>query len=181
MEMALIFPHHMVTGNTLDETAYHEAGHITIAARVGLDLQHKGIVIYEIENVADGWAFYWEDNQQWTNILIALRAGQLAQLKKFPSSYFQGAQTDVQKFSYIVEHHFPGLLNSNVWEEITEKTSDMLNVHWSAVEDVACAVINADWLPVAPGEHERATRKKHLDGNAIAAILASHNIQARVR
>ena len=59
----------MVIGNTLDETAYHEAGHITIAAAVGLDLQHRGIVVYEVGNVGDGWAFYWEDNQQWKDIL----------------------------------------------------------------------------------------------------------------
>jgi hypothetical protein len=73
------------------------------------------------------------------------------------------------------------VIHGNMEEEIKKKANDLLNVHWSAVEDVARAVINADWLPVAPGEHEQATRKKHLDGNAIAAILAPHNIPARVR
>jgi len=171
----------MVFGNSLDETAYHEAGHITMAAAVGLDLQHKGIIVYEVQNVGDGWAFYWEDNQQWKDILTALRAGQLAQLKKFPGSYFLGAQTDVQKVSYLVAEHFPGVIHGNMEEEIKKKANDLLNVHWSAVEDVARAVINAGWLPVAPGEHEQATRKKHLDGNAIAAILAPHIPRVRVR
>ena len=45
----------ILIGNTLEETAYHEAGHIVIAAAVDLDLKAKGIVIYEVENVADGW------------------------------------------------------------------------------------------------------------------------------
>ena len=171
----------MVLGNPLDETAYHEAGHITTAAAVGLDLQNKGIIIYEVENVGDGWAFYWEDNQQWMDILVALRAGQLAQLRQFPGSYFLGGQTDVQKFSYIVEHYFPGVLNSTMWEDISKKANDMLKTHWAAVEDVARAVINADWLPVAPGEHLRATRKKHIDGSALAAILVPHGITANVR
>jgi hypothetical protein len=174
----------MVIGNSLDETAYHEAGHITVAAAVGLDLQHKGIVVYEVGNVGDGWAFYWEDNQQWTDILVALRAGQLAQLKKFPGSDFQGAQTDVQKFSYIVEHHFPpGTLNSDMWEAVTRRATNLLdlNPNWSAVEDVARAVINTRSVPVAPGEHAQATLKKHLDGNAIAAILAPHIPRVRVR
>ena len=78
----------ILIGNTMEETAYHEAGHIVIAGAVGLDLRPKGIVIYEVEDVADGWAFYWEDNQQWTDILTALRAGQLAQLKQFPDPNF---------------------------------------------------------------------------------------------
>jgi len=176
-----LYPFRMVIGNILDETAYHEAGHMTIAARVSLDLQQKGIVIYEVGNVTDGWAFYWEDNQQWKDILTALRAGHIAQQKKFPGSYSLGAEIDFKKFSYIVEQHFPGVVHSNMEEETKKKASDLLNTHWSAVEDVARGVIAADWLPVAPGEHERATRMKRLDGNAVAAILASHNFQARVR
>jgi hypothetical protein len=171
----------MVIGNTLDETAYHESGHITIASAVGLDLQHKGIVIYEVGNVGDGWAFYWEDNQQWKDILTALRAGHLAQLKKFPGSYSLGAEIDLKKFSHIVAEHFPSVIHGNMEEEIKKKANDLLNVHWSAVEDVARAVINAGWLSVAPGEHTQATRKKHLDGNAIAAILVPHNLRVRVR
>jgi hypothetical protein len=171
----------MVIGNTLDETAYHEAGHITIAAAVGLDLQHKGIIVYEVQNVGDGWAFYWEDSQQWKDILTALRAGQLAQLKKFPGSYSLGAEIDLKKFSYIVAEHFPGVIDGDMQEEINKKTFGLLDVHWSAVEDVARAVINAPSVPVAPGEHAQATRKKHLDGNAIVAILAPHNIRAQVR
>lgn len=171
----------MVIGNSLDETAYHEAGHSTIAAAVKLDLQQKGIIVYEVENVADGWAFYWEDNQQWKDILTALRAGHLAQLKKFPGSYSLGAERDFKKFEYIVKQYFPGVIHGNMEEEIKKRTNDLLNTHWSAVEDVARAVINADWLTVSPGEHAQATRKKHLDGDALAAILAPHNIQARVR
>jgi hypothetical protein len=171
----------MVIGNSLDETAYHEAGHITIAAAVGLDLQHKGIVVYEVGSVGDGWAFYWEDNQQWKDILTALRAGHLAQLKKFPGSYSLGAEIDFNKFSYIVAEHFPGVLHGNMEEEIKKRANDLLDVRWSAVEDVARAVINAPSVPVAPGEHAQATTKKHLDGTAVAAILVPHHIRAKVR
>lgn len=154
---------------------------MTIAAKVGLDLQHKGIVVYEVENVGDGWAFYWEDNQQWTDILLALRAGQLAQLKQFPDSEFRGGQQDVQNFFAIVNKHFPPNSSGDVWQEISRKTTDKLNANWSAVENVADAVINAEWLPVAPGEHERATRKKHLDGNVLSTLLVPHGIRVQVR
>jgi ATP-dependent Zn protease len=96
----------MVIGNSLDETAYHEAGHIIIAAAVGLDLQHKGIIVYEVENVGEGWAFYWEDNQQWKDIFTGLRAGHLAQLKRFPGSYSLGAEIDLKKFSTLSQSTF---------------------------------------------------------------------------
>lgn len=171
----------LLIGNSLEETAFHEAGHIVIAGAVRLDLKHKGIILYEVENVADGWAFYWEDNQQWTDILMALRAGQLAQLKEFPNSEFRGGQCDVKNFFSIVNKHFPPNSGGDMWQEISRKTKDKLDSNWSAVKNVADAVLNSGWLPVAPTEHERATRKKHLEGNALAAILATHGITTNVR
>jgi hypothetical protein len=43
-------------GNSPEETAYHEAGHIVTAAAVGLDLRPAGILIFEVKNVAAGIA-----------------------------------------------------------------------------------------------------------------------------
>jgi hypothetical protein len=69
----------------------------------------------------------------------------------------------------------------DAWQEISRKTIDKLNANWSAVETVATEVINTDWLPVTPGEHEPATRKKHLNGNTLATLTASHGISTNVR
>lgn len=171
----------ILIGNTLEETAYHEAGHIVIAAAVGLDLKVKGIVIYEVESVADGWVFYWEDKPDWENILLALRGGQLAQLRKFPDSEFRGAQQDVQNFFSVVQQHFPPNSNGDVWQDISAKVKTLLDNHWAAVEAVADALMHSNWIPVTPDEHPRAKRKKHLDGAALAAILAAHGIPAHVR
>jgi len=171
----------ILIGNTMEETAYHEAGHIVIAGAVGLDVQPKGIVIYEVEDVADGWAFYWEDNQQWIDILLALRAGQLAQLKKFPKSEFRGGQSDVQKFSSIVKQHFPPNCDGDMWQDISAKTQNNVNSHWVAIESVADAAMKASWIPVTVSEHPEAKRKKHLDGKTLVGILAKHKISSRVR
>ena len=171
----------ILIGNTMEETAYHEAGHIVIAGAVGLDLRPKGIVIYEVEDVADGWAFYWEDNQQWTDILTALRAGQLAQLKQFPDSEFRGGQQDVKNFSDIVQQHFPPHSGGDMWQSISTRTKTMLDTHWAAVESVVDTAMKSTWIPVAVTEHPDAKRKKHLDGNTLVGILAKHKISARVR
>jgi hypothetical protein len=53
-------------GNTLEETAYHEAAHMVIAAAVGLNLRPGGITIWEAaEDVMDGLARYWKDEVDW--------------------------------------------------------------------------------------------------------------------
>ena len=56
----------LIIGNTLDETAYHEAGHIVVATAVELDLRPKGITIWEAApNVMDGLAGYWNHETDW--------------------------------------------------------------------------------------------------------------------
>jgi len=168
-------------GNSLEETAYHEAGHIVIAAAVGLDLRPKGIVIYEVEDVADGWAFYWEDQPKWKEILLALRAGQVAQLKRFPGSEFRGGQQDVQNFFRVVHQHFPPNCSGDMWQEVSAEALRRLHIHWPAVEAVSDTLMRADWIPVEQGEHSLAKRKKHLGGHALCAILAAHGISIPVR
>jgi len=46
----------MIIGNTFEETAYHEAGHIVAAAVLGLALRPAGITIVEVEDTQLGGA-----------------------------------------------------------------------------------------------------------------------------
>lgn len=165
-------------GNTLEETAYHEAGHIVAAAVSGLDLKTKGIIVYEVGKLADGWAFYWDDKPLWDSILSAGRAGQVAQLKKFPTSEFRGGRQDVNNFFDVVTNQFGRNRCGEFWERISGEVNSLLNVHWPAVEEIAKTLMESDWVPVEPGEHPVARRKKVLDGNALVAILARHGISA---
>jgi hypothetical protein len=169
-------------GNTLEENAYHEAGHIVIAASVCLDLKPKGIVIYEVtREVAEGWAFYWEDRPEWESILMAVRAGQVAQLRQFPKSEFRGGQQDVRNFFAIVENNVGPNRGGEFWERITAKVCGLLDTNWPAVVAIAEAVMRSDWISVDSGEHDLAKRKKHLDGDLLVAILRNHAISAQVR
>jgi hypothetical protein len=165
-------------GNTLEETAYHEAGHMVGAAVSGLDLKTNGIIVYEVGELADGWAFYWEDKPLWDSILLAVRAGQVAQLRKFPNSEFRGGQQDVKNFFDVVTSQFGQNRCGEFWERISSEVNRLLNEHWPAVEKIAKALMQSDWVPVEPGEHPVARRKKVLDGNALVAVLARHDISA---
>lgn len=68
------------TGSMPEETAYHEAGHIVVAAVLGLDLKPRGITVYQVPpNVSDGLACYWDHPSDWDKNLQAALAGQFAQ------------------------------------------------------------------------------------------------------
>jgi hypothetical protein len=76
----------VLIGNTFEETAYHEAGHIVVATALGLDLKPRGIVIWAAADVdvTDGLACYCNDTPDMPTarkVLIGTRAGQLAQVR----------------------------------------------------------------------------------------------------
>jgi ATP-dependent Zn protease len=169
-------------GNNLEETAYHEAGHIVVAAVLGLDLRPKGITIWEVEpDVMDGLARYWESETDWEGNLQSIRAGGLAQWRKFPQAYIGGQKCDIANFNKIVAEHFAGAVASNMWQSEGEKADALLQAHWRAVVEIAETLIAAEWIPVEENEHLLAKRKKNLDGEALVSILSSHGIRARVR
>ena len=81
-------------GNNLEETAYHEAGHVVVnQSALGLELRIRGITIYEVSSdVMDGLACYWDDDTYGEN-LQALLGGQIAQWRKFPETNLVDGKT----------------------------------------------------------------------------------------
>jgi len=172
----------LIIGNTLDETAYHEAGHIVVATALELDLRPKGITIWEAApNVMDGLAGYWDHETDWGKNLQAVRAGQIAQWRKFPDTDTTGAKPDNDYFFKVAREHFPGTVASNLWESTSKKADALLQLHWAAVIDIAESLIAAEWLSAPENEHPLAKRKKRLDGNQLIDILVKRGISARVR
>ena len=172
----------LIIGNTLDETAYHEAGHVVVAAAVELDLRPKGITIWEAApNVMDGLAGYWDHEIDWEKNLQAVRAGQIAQWRKFPRADTTGAKPDNDYFFNVAREHFPGTLASNLWESTSQKADALLQLHWDAVIEIAETLIAAEWLSAPENEHPLAKRKKRLNGNQLIDILVKHGIPAQVR
>ena len=172
----------LIIGNTLEETAYHEAGHIVVAVALGLDLRPKGITIWQVtNNVMDGLAGYWDDDTGWEKNLQAVRAGQIAQWRKFPRSDTTGSKPDNDYFFKIVKEHFAGYIAGNIWESVGNRANALLEAHWGAAAEIAETLIAAEWMPVDGTEHPLAKRKKRLGGEALLTILSSHGISGRVR
>ena len=152
-----------------------------MAARLGLDLRPKGITIWEAaKDVMDGLAGYWDDEADWDKNLQAVRAGQIAQWRRFPKSDTTGAKPDNDYFFKVVGEHFTGSIASNIWESVSNKANALLQAHWNAVVEIAETLIAAEWIS-GENEHPIAKRKKNLEGEALVAILSSHRISARVR
>ena len=75
-----------------------------------------GVAIWEAaEDVTEGIASYYEDEPEWEKILLALRAGEMAQVKQFPISSTIGSLPDIQ----VVCHDCRGLL----WEKSPSRNS----------------------------------------------------------
>lgn len=176
-------------GNTPEETAYHEVGHILTAAVVGLDLRPDGIILFETGTLAGGVACYWEDAEV-EAVLKALRAGQQAQFREFPGSEIRGGQDDVRAFFDIlkklgIEVHRRG----EMWQEISKQVEELLSKYWPAVIEIATALLSQDSRPLDSDDskylsHEErilAKSKKQLVGDEIVKILHRHGIPARVR
>jgi hypothetical protein len=153
-----------------------------VATALGLDLRPKGITIWEAApNVMDGLAAYWDHETDWENNLQAVRAGQIAQWRKFPNADTTGAKPDNDYFFKVARKHFPGTVVSNLWESTSKKADSLLQQHWPAVIEIAEALITAKRLWVPENEHPLAKRKKTFNGDQLIDMLARHSISARVR
>ena len=176
-------------GNSPEETAYHEAGHIVTAAAVGLDLRPAGILMFEVRNVAAGIACYWEEDGEVEPVLQALRAGQMAQLRQFPNSEIRGGVPDAQAFSRVVDQIYsPGHVGV-ILEKVGGEVRELFAKHWGAVAEVAQALLKKDWASVEVADEKYLSaderlvvrRKKQLTGSEIVEILEQHGILAGVR
>jgi hypothetical protein len=177
-----------IVGNSLEPTAYHEAGHIVAAAVEGLTLRPAGITVYRItETVTSGFAAYREKNVDGTpfddlkreGMMVALMAGVNAQVK-VSGEGTAGSGNDADKFMKLLDEHYKDDWN-NTQDRIYARVQLLLKNHWGAVVAVASAVMEATWAPVEPGEFPEAQRKKQLDGNSIATMLKELGITAQVQ
>ena len=171
----------MVIGNTLEETAYHEAGHIVVACALGLPLRPSGITVYEVGNgVGDGYACYAENERPPQAVLMAVLAGGRAQLMKFPGSWLGGSGPDESKLRELTKVHFEDRWRQII-EEMVAQVDRLLEEHWSAVTAIAESLLDSVWIPVEAGEHSQANRKKQARRDSLVSILERHGIPATVR
>lgn len=177
----------VIVGNSLEPTAYHEAGHIVAATVAGLTLRPAGITIYEItETVTSGFAAFWKANVDGTplnvlqreGMMVALLAGINAQLK-ISSESTAGGGDDIDECAKLLNEHYPH--DQHMQDRINERVQALLREHWNAIVAIATAVMQVPWTRVKDAEFPEANRKKQLAADAIVIILGRFGITAIVQ
>jgi hypothetical protein len=180
----------------LRRAAHHEAGHIVVAAAMGLPLRPDGIVI---DSVAQGLACYWkepgENDACRESVIAATFAGFNAE-EEFCQRHSLPVLDGFAKIFCEDYRYARGIIcqltylspTDNVFE-IDQKLEAASRVavlrHWLAIEAIAAQLLAKDWEPIKPLESgtvwSRETSAKYLTGEELVAALARFAIDARCR
>jgi ATP-dependent Zn protease len=139
-----------------ESAAYHEAGHIVVAAVLGLRLSSHGI---RLDGEGKGIAYYkghWnkasEFRQTIEDRVVAALAGLIAQEKFYPECSPSGANEDEKLVNYLLQNIYPDASSTDFKRsQLLEKSKNLVTQHWEAI----CAVVNALW--------RKCPRKRRVD------------------
>ena len=188
-----------VSGENLEvqiETAgYHEAGHVVVAAALGLRLRPEGIMVGQD---AKGLACYWKepdgtDASVEANVLASfagfcaekrLRSMRGLQLRDYFGVIFSTDWKEARvlqgKFS---SDYFGDKGRRTTHDELEAKAEQLIAQHWSAIEVLAEALLSCQWESKKPFESgtqwSDAEQAKSLLGAEIVEILAALGITAQ--
>lgn len=180
----------------VESAAYHEAGHITIAAAQQIPLKERGIRIdqkgsgvsnYKVAK-PNGTANAGPDAKR-EKTIQSTQAGYIAQAKyylrffdRLPES---GSSSDTDGINGLVEEMYS---DRNACEDAKAKlfkeAEQLVEQHWQAIEALAQTLLKKEWTSQAPPSGERRwstqLREKKMDGSEIAAFLQQFQILAFV-
>jgi hypothetical protein len=185
----------------ISSSAYHEAGHIVIAAVQEMPMRNLGA---HMDSLGCGKAFYWRRvpdgsrNNVGTDIerertVIATSAGCIAQ-KRF---YGEGLSEDLRKYIEfsatsdtnlvieLLQEMYSG--NNAAWfqarKHLFEQSAQLVDSHWKAIETLAKSLLSRNWEPRqmqtdADGKWSVDKREKWMHGIEIVEILKPFGISA---
>jgi hypothetical protein len=174
--------------------AYHEAGHIVVAAVQRLPLSEKGI---RIDQQGAGISYYKIARPDGSVGLAAditrertirsTQAGYIAQNRFYIRFYDRlpeyGANVDTDQVNALLDEMYP---DRNTWFDANaksfEESNALVDQQWQAIETLAQALWQKDWTTQAPPSGERRwsrqLRQKKMDGGEIVALLRQFEIPA---
>jgi hypothetical protein len=135
----------------LKSVAYHEAGHIVVAAAQGLPLRKTGLWMDQDGN---GEACYKMKEPDGSNdvgpdacrerTIIATCAGEIAQ-RKFAPEYPVSVPYDSEQIRKLMEEMYPRRDVQHIHRtELYERSSVLVAKHWRAIEAIAEAIWNKE-------------------------------------
>jgi hypothetical protein len=174
----------------LSAVAHHEAGHMVIAAAVGLLLKPGGL---SIDRVGEGLACYCfrpdETAVSQERVILATFAGWYAQ-KRFSdlrsiscADFAHPESTEDWCYAAHVLDKLGGKDYYIVKAELERRSQAFVEQHWPVIELLANALLAKDWEPLklfeSGWEWSKQTTARYVTGEEAVLILAEFGIQAR--
>jgi hypothetical protein len=174
--------------------AHHEAGHIVIAAALGLPLRSEGIMV---DTDAEGLACYCKEPEESDHsrerVMLATFAGCYAQNRfcgangypalEDPARIGSGDWYEARRISIKLSDGYLADQGIKAAHESIERQSETLVAErWPIIGTVAKALLAKDWEPVKPlksgGRWASGELAKYLIGDEVVNIVARLGITA---
>jgi len=185
----------------VNSTAYHEAGHIVVAAVEQMPMRNFGI---RMDSLGCGKAFYWRRVPDGTRnnvgadvererTIISTSAGFIAQKRFYGDSLTEdikkyiefSANPDTSLVIELLEEMYSG--DKALWfqarKSLYDQSVQLVDDHWKPIDTLAKSLLSRAWEPRqrdtdADGLWSVDDREKWLHGIEIVRILAPFGINA---
>jgi hypothetical protein len=177
----------------IESTAYHEVGHMTAAVVQAMPIRASGLYV-DLQGC--GVANYFErpltdlgltelDSKERKLTIIALFAGQVAQLRFFPQCDGSGWRNDLSKIDTLCRqlHPMDEQAQIGIREDLRKRARELIDKFWPIVEELAKALLAKPRSAMPPEELKVGWGKgevRHMNGQEVVALFARHNITAKI-
>jgi hypothetical protein len=174
----------------VESCAYHEAGHIVIAAVQAIPLRQRGIRIDEVGNGLACYHFRVPDgssnlgrNEEREKTIRATKAGYLAQKKFYPECRPASAHFDVDAVRKLLDEMYPGSASFDAHTRLHAEAITLIEEHWDAIKATGEALWSKEWKYQALAERRWSLqlREKSIEGPEILSLLKRFNIAANIQ
>lgn len=183
--------------NYPESCAYHEGGHVVVAAAQGMQLSRHGI---HLDAYGRGIAYYkyrkpkrfWDAPQDVERepTIVATLAGLIAQQKFYPGCSTFGASDDTNLVDMLLkeiedENGMLGFVESTrVQIDCRQKAERLVDDFWPAIEEIARTLWQTPETPRTFDDPDPSWStlwlERRLDGFHLIKTLASHGIHTSI-
>jgi hypothetical protein len=185
----------------ISSAAYHEAGHIVVAAVQQMPMRNFGV---RMDSLGCGKAFYWRrvpdgsrnnvgSDVERERTILSTSAGYIAQKCFYGDTvtddidkYMEfSANADTSLVIELLQEMYSG--NQALWfqarKQLWDQSVQLVDKHWKAIDTLAQSLLKREWEPRqkstdADGQWSVDNREKWLQGVEIVHILEPFGINA---
>jgi hypothetical protein len=176
--------------------AYHEAGHITVAALQGMRLRERGIhvdlegsgISYYCHRLPGDLANSERDQLERARTIIALYAGITAQRKFFPDCPEKDWASDKATICALLEEMHPAgaAARSAARNNLEKQAEQLVSQNWPIIEGLAMTLLAMPETPLPPIEikekwsHGNKGTEKWMPGSEVGEFFRKFQIAASI-